>query len=149
MITSALRLATASAFLTGLDDAARPAAGQMVMLENLRFWTAEEANDEGFAAQLATLGDVYVNDAFSCAHRAHASTHALARHLPAFAGPVMAAELQALGAALEHPQRPVAAVVGGAKVSAKLDVLTHLIDKVDILLFGRRYGQHLSGCQGG
>ena len=83
--------------LTGLDDAARPAAGQMVMLENLRFWAAEEANDEGFAAQLATLGDVYVNDAFSCAHRAHASTHALARHLPAFAGPVMAAELQALG----------------------------------------------------
>ncbi|MGB0161872.1 MAG: phosphoglycerate kinase [Candidatus Puniceispirillaceae bacterium] len=122
--------------LTGLDDAARPAAGQMVMLENLRFWAAEEANDEGFAAQLATLGDVYVNDAFSCAHRAHASTHALARHLPAFAGPVMAAELQALGAALDQPQRPVAAVVGGAKVSTKLAVLTHLIDKVDRLLLG-------------
>ena len=121
--------------LTGLDDAARPAAGQMVMLENLRFWAAEEANDVGFAAQLATLGDVYVNDAFSCAHRAHASTHALARHLPAFAGPV-AAELQALGAALDQPQRPVAAVVGGAKVSTKLAVLTHLIDKVDRLLLG-------------
>ena len=116
--------------------AERPAAGKIVMLENLRFWPEEEANDQGFAARLAALGDIYVNDAFSCAHRAHASTDALARLLPAFAGPVMATELQALGAALEDPQRPVAAVVGGAKVSTKLDVLTHLIDKVDILLLG-------------
>ena len=122
--------------LPNLDGPARPAAGQMVMIENLRFWAEEEANDEGFAERLAALGDIYVNDAFSCAHRAHASTHALACHLPAFAGPVMAAELQALGAALDQPQRPVAAVVGGAKVSTKLAVLTHLIDKVDRLLLG-------------
>ena len=122
--------------LPNLDGPARPAAGQMVMIENLRFWAEEEANDEGFAERLAALGDIYVNDAFSCAHRAHASTHALACHLPAFAGPVMAAELQALGAALDQPQRPVAAVVGGAKVSTKLAVLTHLINKVDRLLLG-------------
>ena len=122
--------------ITEPEDAVRPSAGQMVMIENLRFWAEEEANDDGFAARLAGLGDIYVNDAFSCAHRAHASTHALARHLPSFAGPVMAAELEALGAALGQPQRPVAAVVGGAKVSTKLAVLTHLIDKVDILLLG-------------
>ena len=122
--------------LPNLDGPARPAAGQMVMIENLRFWAEEEANDEGFAERLAALGDIYVNDAFSCAHRAHASTHALACHLPAFTGPVMAAELQALGAALDQPQRPVAAVVGGAKVSTKLAVLTHLINKVDRLLLG-------------
>ena len=122
--------------LPNLDGPARPAAGQMVMIENLRFWAEEETNDEGFAERLAALGDIYVNDAFSCAHRAHASTHALACHLPAFTGPVMAAELQALGAALDQPQRPVAAVVGGAKVSTKLAVLTHLINKVDRLLLG-------------
>ena len=122
--------------LADLDGAARPAAGQVVMVENLRFWAEEEANDDGFAARLSALGDIYVNDAFSCAHRAHASTHALARLLPAFAGPVMAAELNALGAALGQPHRPVAAVVGGAKVSTKLAVLTHLIDKVDMLLLG-------------
>lgn len=122
--------------ITEPEDAVRPSAGQMVMIENLRFWAEEEANDDGFAARLAGLGDIYVNDAFSCAHRAHASTHALARHLPSFAGPVMASELEALGAALGQPQRPVAAVVGGAKVSTKLAVLTHLIDKVDILLLG-------------
>ena len=122
--------------ITEPEDAVQPSAGQMVMIENLRFWAEEEANDDGFAARLAGLGDIYVNDAFSCAHRAHASTHALARHLPSFAGPVMAAELEALGAALGQPQRPVAAVVGGAKVSTKLAVLTHLIDKVDILLLG-------------
>ena len=122
--------------ITEPEDAVRPSAGQMVMIENLRFWAEEEANDDGFAARLAGLGDIYVNDAFSCAHRAHASTHALARHLPSFAGPVMAAELEALGAALGQPQRPVVAVVGGAKVSTKLAVLTHLIDKVDILLLG-------------
>ena len=122
--------------ITEPEDAVRPSAGQMVMIENLRFWAEEEANDDGFAARLASLGDIYVNDAFSCAHRAHASTHALARHLPSFAGSVMAAELEALGAALGQPQRPVVAVVGGAKVSTKLAVLTHLIDKVDILLLG-------------
>lgn len=119
-----------------LNGAVRPKSGQMVMAENLRFWAEEEANDEGFAQQLAALGDIYVNDAFSCAHRAHASTHALACQLPAFAGPVMAAELEALGAALTEPHRPVAAVVGGAKVSTKLAVLSHLIEKVDVLLLG-------------
>ena len=122
--------------IADLDGLSQPGAGQMILLENLRFWPEEEANDTGFAEKLAKYGAFYVNDAFSCAHRAHASTHALARHLPAFAGPVMAAELQALGAALDQPQRPVAAVVGGAKVSTKLAVLTHLIDKVDRLLLG-------------
>lgn len=121
---------------TSIDTASRPAAGRMVMLENLRFWPEEEANDDGFAAQMASLGDVFVNDAFSVSHRAHASTHALARYLPAFAGPVMAAELKALGAALHQPARPVAAFVGGAKVSTKLAVLTNLIEKVDLLLLG-------------
>ena len=113
-----------------------PAAGQIVMLENLRFWPEEEANDEQFAKKLAGLADVYVNDAFSCAHRAHASTYAVARQLPCFSGPVMAAELDALSAALDKPQRPVAAVVGGAKVSTKLAVLVNLIEKVDILFLG-------------
>ncbi|GIR77777.1 MAG: hypothetical protein CM15mP80_04020 [Alphaproteobacteria bacterium] len=82
------------------------------------------------------MADVYVNDAFSCAHRAHASTYAVAQQLPSFSGPVMAAELDALSAALEKPQRPVAAVVGGAKVSTKLAVLENLIEKVDILFLG-------------
>ena len=113
-----------------------PAAGQIVMLENLRFWPEEEANDEQFAKKLAGLADVYVNDAFSCAHRAHASTYAVAQQLPSFSGPVMAAELDALSAALDKPQRPLAAVVGGAKVSTKLAVLENLIEKVDILFLG-------------
>ena len=123
--------------LVPLDNTGQgPAAGQIVMLENLRFWPEEEANDEQFAKKLAGLADVYVNDAFSCAHRAHASTYAVAQQLPSFSGPVMAAELDALSAALEKPQRPVAAVVGGAKVSTKLAVLENLIEKVDILFLG-------------
>ena len=123
--------------LVPLDNTGQgPAAGQIVMLENLRFWPEEEANDEQFAKKLAVLADVYVNDAFSCAHRAHASTYAVAQQLPSFSGPVMAAELDALSAALEKPQRPVAAVVGGAKVSTKLAVLENLIEKVDILFLG-------------
>ncbi len=113
-----------------------PAAGQIVMLENLRFWPEEEANDEQFAQKLAGLADVYINDAFSCAHRAHASTYAVAQQLPCFSGPMMAAELDALSAALDKPQRPIAAIVGGSKVSTKLAVLTNLIEKVDILLLG-------------
>tara|TARA_B100000963_G_scaffold127344_1_gene111168 strand:+ start:3302 stop:4477 length:1176 start_codon:yes stop_codon:yes gene_type:complete len=113
-----------------------PAAGQIVMLENLRFWPEEEANDEQFAQKLAGLADVYINDAFSCAHRAHASTYAVAQQLPCFSGPMMAAELNALSAALDKPQRPIAAIVGGSKVSTKLAVLTNLIEKVDILLLG-------------
>jgi len=110
--------------------------GQIAVLENLRFDPGEEANDGAFAARLAALGDVYVNDAFSAAHRAHASTEALARLLPAAAGRAMQAELEALDRALAAPERPVAAVVGGAKISTKLAVLGHLIDKVDQLIIG-------------
>lgn len=110
--------------------------GEILLLENLRFHAEEEANDAGFARQLAALGDVYVNDAFSAAHRAHASTEALARLLPAAAGRLMEAELRALGAALENPERPLAAVVGGAKISTKLDLLGNLVAKVDHLVIG-------------
>ncbi len=110
--------------------------GEVLLLENLRFHDAEEANDPAFAKQLANLGDLYVNDAFSCAHRAHASTEAIARLLPAAAGLLMQAELSHLQAALEHPKRPVMAVVGGAKVSTKLDLLGNLVGKVDCLVIG-------------
>jgi phosphoglycerate kinase len=111
-------------------------AGEIVLLENLRFHAEEEGNDPGFARQLAVLGDIYVNDAFSAAHRAHASTEALARLLPAAAGRLMEAELKALGRALENPERPVAAIVGGAKISTKLDLLGNLVEKVDHLAIG-------------
>ena len=110
--------------------------GDVALLENLRFHPEEEANDIGFARKLATLGDLYVNDAFSASHRAHASIEALARLLPAAAGRLMQAELEALTAALESPQRPVAALVGGAKVSTKLDVLNNLVRKVNVLVIG-------------
>ena len=110
--------------------------GQVVLLENLRFHAEEEKNDPGFAKKLAALGDIYVNDAFSAAHRAHASTEAIARLLPSAAGRLMQAELEALGKSLDHPARPLAAVVGGAKVSTKLDLLGNLINKVDILVIG-------------
>jgi phosphoglycerate kinase len=110
--------------------------GDVALLENLRFHPEEEANDASFARALAALGDLYVNDAFSAAHRAHASTEALAHLLPAAAGRLMQAELEALGAALETPQRPVAALVGGAKVSTKLDLLDHLVRKVNVLVIG-------------
>ena len=110
--------------------------GDVALLENLRFHAGEEANDGAFAALLAANGDCYVNDAFSCAHRAHASTEALARLLPAAAGRGMEAELKALARALESPERPVAAVVGGAKVSTKLELLGNLIGKVDMLIIG-------------
>jgi len=115
--------------------AALPENG-VILLENLRFHPGEEANDPDFAKQLAALGDVYVNDAFSAAHRAHASTEAIARLLPAAAGRNMEAELKALSGALDNPQRPLAAIVGGAKVSSKLDVLGHLVAKVDRLIIG-------------
>lgn len=108
--------------------------GGIALLENLRFHRGEEANDPDFAAALAALGDAYVNDAFSAAHRAHASTEALARLLPAAAGCMMQAELEALTAALENPQRPLAAIVGGAKISTKLDLLSNLSAKVDMLV---------------
>jgi phosphoglycerate kinase len=110
--------------------------GDVALLENLRFHPEEEANDIGFAHQLAALGDLYVNDAFSASHRAHASIEALARLLPAAAGRLMQAELEALTAALETPQRPVAALVGGAKVSTKLDLLHNLVRKVNVLAIG-------------
>ncbi len=110
--------------------------GEIALLENLRFHPGEEANDPDFARSLAVLGDIYVNDAFSTAHRAHASTTALARLLPSAAGRLMQAELEALTTALEAPERPVAAIIGGAKVSTKLDLLGNLVDKVDVLAIG-------------
>ncbi len=111
-------------------------AGSIAILENTRFHLGEEANDRELALAMAALGDFYVNDAFSAAHRAHASTEAITHFLPCFAGRAMEAELSALGKALGDPQRPVAAVVGGAKVSTKLGVLGHLVAKVDHLIIG-------------
>jgi phosphoglycerate kinase len=112
------------------------APGGIALLENLRFHAGEEKNDPAFAKALAALGDVYVNDAFSCAHRAHASTEGIARVLPSYAGRLMQAELDALGKALENPKRPVAALVGGSKVSTKLELLGHLLTRVDVLAIG-------------
>jgi phosphoglycerate kinase len=122
--------------------------GGVALLENLRFHAEEEKNDPGFAKQLAALGDLYVDDAFSAAHRAHASTEALARLLPAAAGRLMQAELDALGAALETPTRPVAALIGGAKVSTKLDLLTFISGKVDVLIIGGAMANTLLFAQG-
>ena len=110
--------------------------GDIAVLENTRFFAGEEKNDPEVVAMFAALGDLYVNDAFSAAHRAHASTEGIAHKLPAFAGRQMEAELDALDKALGAPEHPVAAVVGGAKVSSKLDVLRHLVDKVDHLIIG-------------
>jgi len=110
--------------------------GNIGILENTRFHDGEETNDPALAAGMAALGDLYVNDAFSAAHRAHASTEGIAHLLPSYAGRAMEAELKALEAALGNPQRPVAAVVGGAKVSSKLAVLGHLLAKVDHLIIG-------------
>jgi phosphoglycerate kinase len=120
------------------ETAARELAdGAVVLLENLRFHPGEEANDRGFASRLAALGEIYVNDAFGTAHRAHASTEALA-HLvkPAVAGFLMQKELEYLGRALEQPRRPFLAILGGAKISGKIDVITALLGKVDQLLIG-------------
>ena len=110
--------------------------GDVGLLDNVRFWPGEEANDADFAAGMAEHADFYVNDAFSAAHRAHASTEGLAHILPAYAGRAMEAELKALDAALGNPETPVAAVVGGAKVSTKLDVLENLVGKVQHLIIG-------------
>lgn len=110
--------------------------GGIALLENLRFQAGEEANDDGFIEALASLGDAFVNDAFSAAHRAHASTEGVARVLPSAAGRLMQAELEALEVALGDPVRPVMAVVGGAKVSTKLGVLSNLVSKVDRLVIG-------------
>jgi len=111
-------------------------AGGVVLLENVRFHAAEEANDPVFAQKLADLADLYVNDAFSAAHRAHASTEGVARHIPAYAGESMRRELDALDAALGNPQKPVLGIVGGAKVSTKLDLLKNLVGKLDRLAIG-------------
>ena len=111
-------------------------SGDVVLMENLRFHAGEEKNDAAFAKQLAGLGDIYVNDAFSCAHRAHASTEGITHFLPSYAGPLLMEEIGALRAALDKPERPTAAVVGGAKVSTKIPVLMHLMDKVDKLIIG-------------
>jgi len=112
------------------------APGDVVVLENTRFHPGEERNDQALARAMAALGDAYVNDAFSAAHRAHASTEAIAHLLPAYAGRLMQAELEALGAVLGAPKRPVAAIVGGAKVSTKLDLLGNLAGRVDLLAIG-------------
>jgi phosphoglycerate kinase len=110
--------------------------GDVALLENLRFHKGEEKNDPAFASELAKLGEIFVGDAFSCAHRAHASTDAMARLLPSFAGPLLMEEIGALRRALEKPERPTAAIVGGAKVSTKIPVLKNLIAKVDKLVIG-------------
>jgi phosphoglycerate kinase len=113
-----------------LDD------GDVLLLENLRFHAGEEKNETEFADALAALGEAYVNDAFSCSHRAHASVVGLAERLPAHAGRLMQAELEALTKALSEPERPVAAVIGGAKISTKLDLLSNLIERADVLILG-------------
>ena len=128
--------------VAGLKD------GDVALLENLRFHPGEEINDPSFASALAKLGDLYVNDAFSAAHRAHASTEALAHLLPNAAGLLMQAELEALTAALEKPERPVAAIVGGSKVSTKLDLLNSLVGKVDILIIGGAMANTMLLAQG-
>jgi phosphoglycerate kinase len=110
--------------------------GDILCLENTRFHKEEEKNDPAFVAELAKLGDVWVNDAFSAAHRAHASTEGLGHKLPAYAGRTMQTELDALGKALEHPTKPVIAIIGGAKVSTKIDLLENLVRKVDALVIG-------------
>jgi phosphoglycerate kinase len=122
--------------------------GDVLLLENTRFHKEEEKNDPAFVEKLARLGDIYVNDAFSAAHRAHASTEGLAHKLPAYAGRTMQAELEALSKALERPQRPVIAIVGGAKVSTKLDLLENLITKVQALVIGGAMANTFLHAQG-
>jgi phosphoglycerate kinase len=122
--------------------------GDYLLLENTRFHKGEENNDEAFIDRLAALGDVYVNDAFSCAHRAHASTEGLARRLPSFAGRSMQVELEILTNLLSHPVRPVMAVVGGAKVSTKLELLGNLMRRVDILVIGGGMANTFLAAQG-
>ncbi len=124
------------------------AAGDVLVLENTRFHPGEEANDPGFARELAALADIYVDDAFSAAHRAHASTEAVAHQLPAYAGRLMQAELEALDRALGTPARPVAAIVGGAKVSTKLDLLANLVSRVDELVIGGAMANTFLAAQG-
>jgi len=134
------------------DEAALQTAamvdGDILMAENIRFWPGEEANDADFTKTLARLGDVYIANAFSAAHRAHVSTAGIADYLPSFAGDALGAELTALQQALEAPKRPVVAVVGGAKVSTKLAVLEHLIERTDALILGGGMANSFLGAQG-
>lgn len=121
--------------VTGMASALKP--GEVLLLENLRFHPEEEANDEEFSRQLAALGDLYVNDAFGSAHRAHASTEGVTRFLsPSLAGLLMEKEIDYLGRAVGHPERPYIAILGGAKISGKIDVISNLLHKVDTLLIG-------------
>ena len=122
--------------------------GEVLLLENTRFQPGEEKNDPDLATAIARLGDVYVNDAFSAAHRAHASTAGVAEHLPAFGGRLMEAELAALYAALENPERPVGAIVGGAKISTKLELLENMLAKVNMLAIGGAMANTFLAAQG-
>jgi phosphoglycerate kinase len=140
-----------------VEDCTGPAAeqavellspGDVLVLENTRFYAGEEKNDAIFAAALAKLANIFVNDAFSAAHRAHASTEGVAHLLPSYAGRLMQAELEALDAALGDPKRPVAAIVGGAKVSTKLELLGNLVGKVDILIIGGAMANTFLSAQG-
>ena len=142
-------LATLLGSPVGFSEKPRdPEPGETVLVENTRFTPMEEANDPRMAAFLASCGDLYVNDAFSAAHRAHASTEGVARLLPAAAGRLMQAELEALEKALGAPERPVVAVVGGAKVSTKLDLLGNLIEKVDAIIIGGGMANTFLAAQG-
>jgi len=123
-------------------------AGHVLLLENVRFHPEDEANDPEFAGRLAALGEIFVNDAFAASHRAHASVVGVAKHLPAYAGELMLVELTALHKALDDPKRPLVAVVGGAKVSTKVGVLTHLLQKVDTLLIGGAMANTFFRAQG-
>ncbi|MGC4408679.1 phosphoglycerate kinase [Rhizobium rosettiformans] len=130
------------------DAIAKMENGDILLLENTRFHKGEEKNEPGFTAELAKNGDLYVNDAFSAAHRAHASTEGLAHHLPAYAGRTMQAELEALEKGLGQPTRPVVAIVGGAKVSTKIDLLSNLVTKVDALVIGGGMANTFIAAQG-
>jgi phosphoglycerate kinase len=132
----------ANAAVAALED------GGILLLENTRFHKGEEKNDPDFVTALAANGDIFVNDAFSAAHRAHASTEGLAHHLPAYAGRTMQAELEALEAGLGNPKRPVVAIVGGAKVSTKIDLLKNLVHKVDALVIGGGMANTFLAAQG-
>jgi phosphoglycerate kinase len=128
---------TGDALGVGTEDAIkRLKPGELILLENLRFHAEEEKNDPEFAKALASYADVYVNDAFGTAHRAHASTEGIAHYLPAYAGLLMEKEIEFLGKLMENPERPFAAIIGGAKVSGKIKVLRNLVDKVDVMVIG-------------
>jgi phosphoglycerate kinase len=130
------------------EAVARLEPGQVLLLENTRFHKGEEENDPALSRRMADLADIYVNDAFSAAHRAHASTAGVAAHLPSHAGRLMQRELEALTAALEDPERPVCAIVGGSKISTKLELLGNLLAKVDVLVIGGAMANTFLAAQG-